>query len=191
MDGLVGCGGAGRPYHPDPRALGLALIVVGDLMVGGTSMLHALDGSGIWRGDVLFMLASMVWASYSVLVRRWALDAVRTTIAITAFAFVTYVPVYSALLWLQWVPGRVWVAPWHDVAFQMVFQGVGSVVISGITFTKVIQRFWARALDHDHRFGAGFVGAIGGAGVGRTAGLERAGRAGTGYGRHCVWGAQE
>ena len=123
------------------RALGLALIVVGDLMVGGTSMLHALDGSGIWRGDVLFMLASMVWASYSVLVRRWALDAVRTTIAITAFAFVTYVPVYSVLLWLQWVPGRVWVAPWHDVAFQMVFQGVGSVVISGITFTKMIQHF--------------------------------------------------
>jgi len=123
------------------RALGLALIVVGDLMVGGTSLLHALDGSGVWRGDVLFMMASFVWAIYSVLVRRLALDAVRATIAITAFAFVTYVPVYSALLWLQWVPGRVWVAPFHDVAFQMVFQGVGSVVISGITFTKMIQHY--------------------------------------------------
>jgi len=123
------------------RALGLALIVVGDLLVGGTSLLHALDGSGVWRGDVLFIGASMVWASYSVLVRRWALDAVRTTIAITAFAFVTYMPVYSVLLWLQWVPGRVWVAPWQDVMFQMLFQGVGSVVISGITFTKMIQHF--------------------------------------------------
>ena len=123
------------------RALGLALIVVGDLLVGGTSLLHALDGSGVWRGDVLFIGASMVWASYSVLVRRWALDAVRTTIAITDCAFVSYVPVYSVLLWLQWVPGQVWVAPWQDVAFQMVFQGVGSVVISGITFTKMIQHF--------------------------------------------------
>lgn len=123
------------------RALGLALIVVGDLLVGGTSLLHALDGSGVWRGDVLFMLASLVWSIYSVLVRRFALDAVRATIAITALAFVTYVPVYTALLLLHWVPGQVLVAPFHDVAFQMVFQGVGSVVISGIAFTKMIQYF--------------------------------------------------
>lgn len=123
------------------RALGLALIVVGDLLVGGTSLLHALDGSGVWRGDVLFILASLVWSTYSVLVRRYALDAVRATIAITALAFVTYVPVYTALLLLHWVPGQVLVAPFDDVAFQMVFQGVGSVVISGIAFTKMIQYF--------------------------------------------------
>ncbi len=123
------------------RALGLGLIVVGDLLVGGSSLLHALDGSGVWRGDVLFMLASFVWSVYSVLVRRYALDAVRATIAITALAFVVYVPVYTALLLLQWVPGKVFVAPWSDVAFQMFFQGVGSVVISGITFTKMIQHF--------------------------------------------------
>jgi drug/metabolite transporter (DMT)-like permease len=123
------------------RALGLALIVGGDLLVGGTSLLHALDGSGVWRGDVLFILASLVWSTYSVLVRRYALDAVRATIAITALAFVTYVPVYTALLLLHWVPGQVLVAPFRDVAFQMVFQGVGSVVISGIAFTKMIQYF--------------------------------------------------
>lgn len=123
------------------RALGLALIVVGDLLVGGTSLLHALDGSGVWRGDVLFILASLIWSTYSVLVRRYALDAVRATIAITALAFVTYVPVYTALLLLHWVPGRVLVAPVGDVAFQMFFQGVGSVVVSGIAFTKMIQHF--------------------------------------------------
>jgi len=123
------------------RALGLALIVGGDLLVGGASLLHALDGSGIWRGDVLFIASSMVWSCYSVLVRRLALDAVRATIAITAFAFLTYVPVYTALALLQWVPGRVFYAPLHDVAFQMFFQGVGSVVISGIAFTKMIQHF--------------------------------------------------
>jgi drug/metabolite transporter (DMT)-like permease len=123
------------------RALGLVCIVGGDLLVGGSSLLHALDGSGIWRGDVLFILSSIVWSTYSVLVRRFALDAVRATIAITALAFVTYVPVYTALLLLHWVPGQVLVAPLHDVAFQMLFQGVGSVVLSGIAFTKMIQHY--------------------------------------------------
>ena len=123
------------------RATGLALIVVGDLLVGGASLLHALDGSGIWRGDVLFVCAAMVWSTYSVLVRRHALDAVRATIAITALAFVVYVPVYTVLLLLNWVPGQVLVAPVGAVAFQMLMQGVGSVVISGMTFTKMIQHY--------------------------------------------------
>jgi drug/metabolite transporter (DMT)-like permease len=123
------------------RALGLGLIVGGDLLVGGASLLHALDGSGVWRGDVLFMLASFVWSCYSVLARRYALDAVRATIAITVFGFLTYVPVYTALLLLHWVPGHVLTAPLNDITFQMFFQGVGSVVISGISFTKMIQYF--------------------------------------------------
>jgi drug/metabolite transporter (DMT)-like permease len=109
--------------------------------VGGASLLHALDGSGIWRGDVLFVLASVAWSTYSVLVRRYALDAVRATAAITAFAFVTYVPVYTVLLLLGWVPGQVLVAPVRDVLFQMLMQGVGSVVVSGITFNVMIRTY--------------------------------------------------
>ena len=123
------------------RALGLALIVGGDLMVGGNSLLHALDGSGVWRGDVLFIAASFTWSIYSVLARRFALRAVQATIAITVFAFFTYIPVYTALLLLQWVPGHVFQAAWTAVGAQMLMQGVGSVVISGITFTRMIQHF--------------------------------------------------
>ena len=59
------------------RAMGLVCIVAGDLLVGGASLLHALDGSGVWRGDVLFMMASFTWSVYSVTVRRLALEAVR------------------------------------------------------------------------------------------------------------------
>ncbi|MDO8250325.1 MAG: DMT family transporter [Rhodoferax sp.] len=123
------------------RALGLALIVLGDLMVGGASLLHAFDGGEVWKGDLLFMTAALCWATYSVLARRHALDAVRATIAVTAFACVTYVPVYAALLLGQVVQGQVFTAPLRELLFQAVFQGWGSVVISGITFTKMIQHF--------------------------------------------------
>ena len=123
------------------RALGLALIVGGDLLVGGSSLLHALDGSGIWRGDVLFIAASITWSIYSVLVRRFALQAVHATIAITVFGFFAFVPAYTLLVWLQWVPGKVFQAPFSAIGAQMLMQGVGSVVISGITFTRMIQYF--------------------------------------------------
>lgn len=123
------------------RLVGLAFIVMGDLLVGGASLLRAFDGGDVWKGDLLFMSAALCWATYSVLARHHALDAVRATIAITAFAFVTFVPVYGLLLLGSLVNGHFLTAPLDQVLFQMMFQGWGSVVISGITFTKMIQHF--------------------------------------------------
>ena len=123
------------------RALGLGLIVLGDLLVGGSSLWHAFDGGQVWVGDVLFMLAAMCWATYSVLARHHGLEAVRATIAITTFALVTFVPTYSALVFTGIVSGHVFTAPWRDVLFQAFFQGWGSVVISGITFTQMIRHY--------------------------------------------------
>ena len=123
------------------RALGLALIVLGDVLVGGTSLLQAFDGGEVWKGDLLFMAAAFAWSCYSVLARRHGLDAVRATIAITAFACVSYLPVYTMLLLTGLAHGQVFSAPLGEVVFQAIFQGWGSVVISGITFTKMIQHF--------------------------------------------------
>jgi len=123
------------------RAMGLVLIVLGDLLVGGLSLLRAFDGGQVWLGDVLFMVAAMCWAGYSVLARHHKLDAVRATAAITTLAFVAYVPAYTALVLGGVLDGHVFTAPWRDVLFQAVFQGWGSVVISGITFTQMIRHF--------------------------------------------------
>jgi len=123
------------------RAFGLALIVAGDLVVGGRSLLHAFEGGEVWKGDLLFMGAAFCWACYSVVARRHGLDAVRATIAITVFALLTYVPVYALLVAFGAVASRIGSAPWGEVAFQMLFQGVGSVVISGISFTRMVQHF--------------------------------------------------
>jgi drug/metabolite transporter (DMT)-like permease len=123
------------------RALGLAFIVAGDLLVGGASLLKAFDGGGVWKGDLLFMAAAFCWSVYSVLARKFGLDAVRATIAITTFAFITYVPVYALLLATGSVASRLGAVPVGTVVFQLLFQGVGSVVISGITFTQMIRTF--------------------------------------------------
>jgi drug/metabolite transporter (DMT)-like permease len=123
------------------RALGLALIVAGDLVVGGRSLLAAFSGGEVWKGDLLFMSAAFCWGVYSVLARRFQLDAVKATIAITVFAFFAFVPAYALLSMAGFTGSRLGVAPAGEIAFQVLFQGLGSVVISGITFTKMIQHF--------------------------------------------------
>jgi len=123
------------------RAMGLACIVLGDMLVGGASLLKAFDGGEVWKGDVLFMSAAFCWSCYSVLVRRYALDPVRATIAITAFSCVSFVPVYALAAYAGWVPTRLDSAPASEMLFQAIFQGVGSVVISGISFNVMIRHY--------------------------------------------------
>ena len=123
------------------RAMGLGFIVLGDLLVGGLSLLRAFEGGDVWKGDVMFMCAACSWAAYSVTVRRFGLDAVRATMAITAFAFVFFVPVYLVLIGLGILPTHLHQVPGSEILFQAAFQGVGSVVISGITFTQMVRHF--------------------------------------------------
>lgn len=123
------------------RAAGLALIVAGDLLVGGSSLLAAWTGAAVWKGDVMFMLAAASWAMYSVHARRLAVDAVQATMAITAFALVTCAPLYLLLVGSGLLSSHLSQTPWSEILFQMGFQGIGAVAISGITFTRMIQHY--------------------------------------------------
>ena len=123
------------------RAMSLALIVLGDLLVGGVSLVRAWDGGQSWKGDLVFMTASCCWAAYSVLARHYRVEAVRATIAITVLGCLTYVPVYTVLGLLDWIPARVFDAPWPVLARQMGFHGWGTVVIAGISFTAMIRYY--------------------------------------------------
>ncbi|MEN9538335.1 MAG: hypothetical protein RLZZ126_570, partial [Pseudomonadota bacterium] len=124
------------------RMAGLALIVIGDLVVGGASLLKAFEGgSAAWRGDLMFMVAALCWSCYTVVARKFAMDAIRATAAITVFAAFTFLPLYALAASLGWVHSRFWQAPVNDILFQMFFQGCGSVVVSGITFTRMVEYF--------------------------------------------------
>ena len=123
------------------RALGLACIVAGDVLVGGEGLLSAFRGGEVWKGDLIFMSAAACWATYGVLARKFGLDAVRATIAITVFACFTYVPLFALLTGTGVLPTRLPQAPWGEIAFQALFQGLGSVVISGITFVQMVRAF--------------------------------------------------
>jgi drug/metabolite transporter (DMT)-like permease len=123
------------------RLLGLSCIVLGDLLVGGISLLHAFEGGEVWKGDLLFMTAACCWAIYTVTVRKYGIDPIRATMAITALAFVVYVPLFVLATVGGWWPTRIAQAPWYELLFQLAMQGGGSVVISGITFTYMVRHY--------------------------------------------------
>jgi drug/metabolite transporter (DMT)-like permease len=101
------------------RWLGLGLIIAGGLLVGGASLLRAFDGGDVWKGDLLFLAASFSWSSYTVMARKHGLAAIPATIAVS----------------------HLREAPWSEIVFQALVQGIGSVVISGITFVRMVETF--------------------------------------------------
>jgi len=123
------------------RLLSLAMIFGGDLLVGGSSLLHAFDGGTVWVGDVLFVCGSFCWSTYSVLSRRYQLQPVAATMAITCFAFFSFVPLHLLLCAVGVLNTHLWTAPWTEVLWQALFQGGGSVVLSGISFTLMIRAY--------------------------------------------------
>jgi drug/metabolite transporter (DMT)-like permease len=66
---------------------------------------------------------------------------VRATIAITAFSCTTFIPAYALAAYMGWVPSHLAIAPAGEMLFQAMYQGIGSVVISGITFNVMIRHF--------------------------------------------------
>jgi drug/metabolite transporter (DMT)-like permease len=99
--------------------LGLAGIVIGLVLVGWPG-LSGHDQK--WLGDVLFVVAGMLWALFTVLARRWHVDPLRgpAMVWVTALA---YVPVYGLA-----AGGRLAQAPLGEVLFQAVYQGLGVAV---------------------------------------------------------------
>jgi drug/metabolite transporter (DMT)-like permease len=124
------------------RALGLGLILFGAALVGGASVFKGITGGGyVWRGDLLFVCASSCWAYYTVTCRKHQLGAIPATIAVIVFCALVYLPGYMLLLVTGLLKTKLATAPVWEIAFQMFWQGMGSVVISGITFTKMVQYF--------------------------------------------------
>jgi drug/metabolite transporter (DMT)-like permease len=129
-----------RPINSN-RMLGLVMILTGDLLVGGPSLLNIFNNEGVWRGDALFMTASISWSFYTVLVRQHGVKAVHATTAITVFSFFTFIPLYLILCLSGLISSNLIEAPIPEIVFQFLFQGVLSVVVSGITFNQMIRYF--------------------------------------------------
>ena len=119
--------------RPGPRRwLALAVIAAG---VGCMALHSGGDLSQSWRGDLLLLLASLLWGLYTVLVKRWRRTPWEVTIGGALLAAALYLPVYAL-----WLPVGLGTAPLGAIALQGFFQGVMVVIVAMLFFMQAMAR---------------------------------------------------
>ncbi len=120
-------------FHDRPdraRITGIAIIVSGLAVIAGPAL---LTGSRLTLlGDGFFMLAGLLWASFTVLARRWGIKAMPATAAVSVISMLVIVPTYLAT---QDFSRIVNLAP-AALATQVIVQGLLSGVVAVVLFTR-------------------------------------------------------
>jgi drug/metabolite transporter (DMT)-like permease len=112
---------------PKQRWLGIGLIVGGAVVIAGVSAL-ALGRQSI--GHLILVSATILWATYSVVLRRSRLDGLHATAIAAVASCAVYLPIY--LLFVG--PERLLAAPWQEVAWQAAYQGVLTALVSMVLY---------------------------------------------------------
>lgn len=103
---------------------------------------HSLDGLATsWPGDLMMLAASLSWAIYTVLVRRWGFAPVETTIGVTLLSAACFLPVYFLLL-----PKGIQQAPLAAVLMQGIYHGVLVAIVAMVLYMQALARLGAMRL---------------------------------------------
>ena len=120
----------GEPFTLAKR-IGLVLIVAGALGIvwgaGGTI------GTRQNIGHILFICAGLLWAGYTVALRKVRLDGLHAAALAAVASLITYVPAYFVVF-----GAGLFDAPWRDLALQAAVHGVLVAVISLVLYGRAI-----------------------------------------------------
>jgi drug/metabolite transporter (DMT)-like permease len=113
---------------------GAALMVLGILLIGWDG-LRGTTGANTWVGDALFLAAAVAWATFSVSVRRWRLDALRAIAVVSVLSAAVTLPGYLAISGIS----HLATLALSTLLFQGLLQGGMHGVLATLGFTHAVR----------------------------------------------------
>jgi drug/metabolite transporter (DMT)-like permease len=113
---------------------GLALIVAGAVLLIAANATDAASWSTSRSfGAALALLAALMWAVFTMIMRRADLDPLHAAALVSVGSLAIYLPVY-----LAWRGTALARAPLADLTIQAVFQGVLVTIVSLVLYGRAI-----------------------------------------------------
>jgi drug/metabolite transporter (DMT)-like permease len=114
-----------------PKKIGGLVLIV----LGSTGIVWASGGTIGTRqniGHILFLCAGLVWAGYTVAMRRARIGGLHAAAIAAATSFALYLPVYAVF-----ARGSLFKAP-LDVALQAVVQGILTAILALLLYGRMV-----------------------------------------------------
>lgn len=115
--------------------------VVGGLtVIAGVVLVswHGLAGSSVtdttWIGDLMFVSSSMLWAVFTLLMRKWRIDPMRATAVVAVLTALVVLPGYFAYRGID----RLLALPTDALLAQGIAQGLIQGVVTLLAYSKAI-----------------------------------------------------
>lgn len=115
------------------RVLGTITVLAGLVLVAGGDFLTP-EGPAFSAYDLLFVGSGLLWASYTVLLRRWRIDPIAATTAVAVVSAIALTPAYLATADIT----RLFSNP-STLLFHAAMQGLVAAVIAVIAFSKAVE----------------------------------------------------
>jgi drug/metabolite transporter (DMT)-like permease len=112
-----------------PIALGVGCVAVPQFW----GQVHPVSGPHTWVGDGLLLGASVAWASYSVLVKKWPYEPWLLTRFVALGSALVFFPVYLLAL-----PSHLSEVPMSMLLLQGLYQGIGPTIVAMVLFLKAV-----------------------------------------------------
>lgn len=113
------------------RVVGILLILTGIVVVGGNGLGDISVDTLL--GDLMFLGCGMLWASYTLLCRRWNINPWTATALVSVVSMGFYLPVY----WLGF-NSQLSQQPLNTLVFHGVFQGIVVAILALYFYSKAI-----------------------------------------------------
>lgn len=113
--------------------IGSMVISVGIFCVAIPHFFYKTESANNLIGYVLIVLSAVIWALYSILIKRWKIDPWLSTRFFAYSITVIYLPIYLLLL-----PKGLENTDMATILLQGLFQGLGPTVIGMLFFLKAI-----------------------------------------------------
>lgn len=115
------------------RIIGIGVLVLGLIVIAGPGLLQA--STSVWRGDLLFVGAGVLWALFAIATRYWGIKALPATAAVSVLSMLVIAPVYLA----AGSGSRLMALPFETLLLQVVVQGLLSGVLAVLFFTRAAE----------------------------------------------------
>jgi drug/metabolite transporter (DMT)-like permease len=114
------------------KLAGIVLVAAGIGMFIGQSAGTTPGREGAWRGDLLFLIASIMWAMFGLLAGRWRVDPLKATATISLLSLAT-TPLLVLLL-----PMHLAQVDIAAIALQALYQGILVSILANFFYMQTV-----------------------------------------------------